>query len=129
MGNPHKGDVTFEAGGRSYTLRFSVDALCALEEVSGRGIVALSTELSDMDRVSLTLLRKVVWAGLREHHPDIDMKSAGELIVEAGGLAAMMGVVGTALSRAFPQGPEDGERPLVPGQNGTGPASARTGAH
>lgn len=126
MANPHKGEVAFEAGGKSYTLRYSIDAICALEEATGKGIVALSTELSAAGTISMGLLRQVVWAGLREQHPDVDLKCAGELIVDAGGLTKMIEYVGSALSRAFPQ-PEEpaagaAARPPVPDQSGTGSA-------
>lgn len=132
MANVHKGDVTLRAGERSYTLRFSIDALCVLEDAcGGKGIVALSAELSDPSTLRLGLLRKVLWAGLRDHHPEIDEKAAGEIIPEAGGLAVVMAAVNTAFELAFPPAdakPNGDARPPVPGQDGTGPASAEPGA-
>lgn len=124
MPNPHKGEVSFDAGGKSYTLSFSVDAICKLEGAcDGRGIVALSDELSDMQRVSMTLLRKVMWAGLQEHHSDIDLKAAGELIVAAGGMIVAVGIIGKAFMLAFPQAKDGESPPPMPGLDGTGPAS------
>jgi hypothetical protein len=131
MANPQKGEVSFEAGGASYTMRLSVDALCALEEATGKGVVALSAELSDPARLRMSTVRHVVWAGLREHHPDVSLKAAGELIVEAGGLAKMMEHVSLAFQRAFPDEEKKGKgaRPQKPDQkSGTGPASTPTGA-
>ena len=131
MANPHRGEVSFEAGGASYTMRLSIDELCALEDATGKGIVVLAAELSNMATLRLSVLRQVVWVGLREHHPDISLKDAGELIVAVGGLQKMMEHVGAAFQRAFPddEAKGKGNRPQKPGQrNGTGPASTRTGA-
>ena len=43
MGNPYKGEVQFTAGGKSYTLYFSINAMCELEEALGDGIVQLAS--------------------------------------------------------------------------------------
>lgn len=131
MGNPHKGDVSFAAAGETYTLRFSVDALCELEEATGKTIVVLASDLGDASKVSMGLLRKVIWAGLRDHHPGVDLKAAGELILAAGGVSAVMAHVGKAFALAFPEPEGDAggdQNPPKPGRNGTGPASSETGA-
>jgi hypothetical protein len=126
--NPHKGEVSFDAGGQSYTLRFSVDALCGLETVTGKGIVALLDELMDQSRMSLTMMRQVVWCGLREHHPDITVKDAGELIAKAGGFLKMMEHVSSAIALAFPSEDTKPNPPKPGNPPGTGPASGKRGA-
>lgn len=131
MGNPHKGEVTFEAGGATYTMRLSVDALCSLEEITGKSIMVLAEELSDPERMTLSRVRQVMAASLREHHPDLSLQDAGELIIAAGGLTAMVGKIGEAFAAAFPEGQAGSGRgrPQKPGRrNGTGPASTATGA-
>ena len=129
MANPHKGEVAFEAGDATYTLRFSIDALCSLEEITGKGIIALSNELSDADRLSVTLLRQVLWAGLQEHHKGMDLKAAGELIAAGGGVVAMVGIIARAFEATFPETEAGGAaRPPIAGQNGTGPRSSVRGA-
>lgn len=128
MANPHKGEVALKAGGATYTLRFSVNALVELEEAAGKGIIVLSQELSSVETMTLGLVRKVLWAGLREHHPDLDLKAAGELILEAGGIQKVMGPIGIALERAFPDKGQASGPPQKPGQHGTGPASGVSGA-
>lgn len=128
MANPHKGEVAFEADGATYTLCFSIDALCSLEEATGKGIIAISNELSDADRLSLSMIRNVLWAGLQAHHPKIDLKKAGELIISAGGLPTMIGVISKAFAQAFPEPESDAAaRPPIAGQNGTGPRSTVRG--
>lgn len=127
--NPHKGEVQFSAGGKNYTLRFSIDAICALEGETGRGIVALISELQDPDKMSLRLARQVLWAGLQEHHPELTVKEAGELIPKAGGMLKVMETFGAAFSAAFPQEKDDSPRPQKAGspRNGTGPHSTVPG--
>lgn len=131
MANKNKGEVEFKAGGETYKLRFSIDSLCELEDLSGKGIAALAQELSDPAKVSIKLMRQVFWAGLRDNHPDINLKAAGELIVEAGGMLPVAELVGQAFTLAFPQRDDDtttAERPQKPSQNGTGSALRERGA-
>lgn len=116
--NPHKGEVTFNAGEATYTLRFSIDAICALEEKLGRGILDIVAEMQSwapppagetaaqakarIGRLRMGLVRAMFWAALRDHHPKIDMRQAGELIVPAGGMNEVVGLIGQALVLAFP---------------------------
>jgi hypothetical protein len=127
MANPHKGEVSFDANGAAYTLRYSINAICELENETGKGIVALMTELEDPTRMSMTLARQIMWAGLREHHPDITVKAAGELISAAGGLMRFVQVLNTAFAESF--GIADGKEnpPKAGSPNGTGPRSTGPG--
>ncbi len=59
--------------GKDYPLRFSVNALCCLEEKTGKG-------LSDMQSGQLSCLRGLLWCGLREHFPEYALEDAGDLI-------------------------------------------------
>lgn len=129
MTNPHKGEVGFDVNGERYLLRFSIDAICALEEETKRGIVALVSDLQNPEKMSITLARQVLWAGLQENHPGLTVKEAGELIPAAGGLAAVVGMFGEAFSAAFPQAKDDSARPRKAGspKNGIGPHSAVRG--
>lgn len=127
MANPHKGEIAFEADGQRYVLHYSVDALCALEAVAGKGIVALIGELMDPATMSLTLARKVMWAGLHDHHPEIDEKRAGELIIAAGGLMKISKVFNAAFGASFPEAAKDKNPPKAGSPSGTGPRSSRPG--
>ena len=125
----HSGGVSFDAKGQSYTLRYSVDAICALEDAcGGKGIVAISQVLQDATKISMTLMRKVMWAGLRDHHPSVDIKSAGDLIQAVGGLMPAVDIIGRAFQAAFPdpQKAGDQESPQVPAQTQDGIGSAST---
>lgn len=122
MPNPHKGDVTAKAGDKEYTFRFSIDALCQLEDHTGKTFMEVAKVL-ESGNVSMNLTRSLVWAGLREHHPKVSVKEAGDLIIEMGGVAGIMPTVAEALASAFPEAKEVGGENPPTGQAGTGPNS------
>ena len=130
MTNVHKGDVAAEIDGAGYTLRFSVDALCQLESAAGKSFADIGRDLST-GKISITLARQLLWSALREHHPAVTLKEAGEMIKGLGGITGAMAKINEALVAAFPDqaAPESSERPQQPGQtNGIGPASSEHGA-
>lgn len=118
--NPHKGEVELKAEDASYTLQFSIDAICMMEESLGKGFPAIVDDLSDVSRMSITTIRHVLHAGLREHHPEITLKQAGELIVSAGGAVEVLGKVSEAIGKAFPAGGGKAGPQRGPRRNGTG---------
>lgn len=114
MSNPHHGAVEFEAQGKRYSLRFSIDAICHLEAATGRTFPAIAVDMANPARVSVTLMRHLLHAGLLEHHPGIDLKTAGDLIVGAGGFDGVMQKVDTAIGLAFPAAAEASGTPRPP---------------
>lgn len=96
MANPHRGEVTFKAADTEYTLVFSTNAICELEELLDKGLNAI---VANMER--LMTVRAMLWAGLRTKHPDITIAKAGELIDTCGMLVAT-DVIDKALQAAFP---------------------------
>lgn len=114
MSNPNKGEVAFEADGKRYTMRFSVNALCMLEQETGRGFPKLVEDLANIEKVSLTLLRQLLWAALQEEHKGITVMQAGELIAAAGGMNVILNKITDAIQLAFPE-PQGGNssRPLA----------------
>jgi len=118
--NKHRGEVEFEADGKTYTLRYSIDAICEMEAATGRGFFAVTQELSDANAMQLSTVRAVLWAGLREHHPDVTLKEAGDLIVKAGGIMVVIGLLSQAITLAFPETEQDGKsRPRKGAGTGT----------
>jgi hypothetical protein len=131
--NPEKGEACFIIGKgtpdeKKYVLQFTFDALEAIETETGESIEAVFTRIQDPAKRRLRDVRILVFAALREHHPEITMRLAGELI-----LAAKTDAVYAGLSRAaelaFPSDPaEPGSdanpteaRPAIaPGIAGTG---------
>lgn len=110
--------VTFEAAGKSRTLRFSINALCDLEDQTGLGVTELVEQLQSKPK--MTFIRVCFWAGLREHDPDLNLASAGN-VVEALGLAEAAKILGQAVASAFPTPMEkEGDQNPPKPQTGTG---------
>ncbi len=102
MANPLKGEVELIAGDKPYTLRFSIDAICSLEERLGKGFPAIAVELQKPEKMTIVMVRHLLHASLTESHPDITLKQAGELIVTGGGMVIVLGKVSEAIAAAFP---------------------------
>jgi len=109
MANPHRGQVPLQAVGTTYTLCLSTNAMCELEGLTGEAIGTLAEKMNG-DSVRMTDVRALVWAALQDHHPDADLKEAGNIITLAG-MPATMEAVGRAFELAFPAVEDDGSRP------------------
>lgn len=119
MGNPHRGEVPFVVGERSFTLCLSVNSLARLEKAMGMGINRISAKLSNTEDMYLGDWVLVLWVALSKHHPDISQEAAGDLLGEAG-LDATVNALGEAMSNAFPDAQKGGGRPSPAAQAGTG---------
>lgn len=139
MANPHKGEVAFDGFGQTYTLRWTYNAICELETQTGMGVAAVGRELASwapptddkgrplpetpeqevarIARLRATMVRAVFWAMLRDRHPDIDIRRAGELIGEIGGLNRAFELIGAAFERAAPETKGEGPTPAPPKGN------------
>ncbi len=102
MANVHKGEVGFDLEGKPYTLRFSANALCELEDALDCGINAVAAQLSKPESLRLKTVRAVFWAGLQDRHPQVTLQEAGEMVT-ALTLQGALGLIGQGLSAAFPQ--------------------------
>lgn len=103
------GDVSFETDGQSYRLRYSINALCDMEEALGMGVRDFYRLVTSGD-LRMSHVRGAFWAGLRHHQPNITKAQAGNIIQSLGGAEQAMELLGEALTRAFP--------PAVPGEGG-----------
>ena len=122
MANPHKGQVALNVDGREYTLSFSINALCELEDALGESVNAIAAQMGDGSKVRLKTIRTLVWAALRDHHPETSVEDAGE-IIGAAGVPATMEAIGEAFAKAFPdvqEGKANGSRPRKAAAGGTG---------
>ena len=94
--------MSLTLNGKAYPLRFTVNALCRLEEETG-------LRLSSLDGDSLSCLRGLLWCGLMERLPSLTLTEAGDLIdahLRAGGtLTDVAGPLADALADAcfFPK--------------------------
>lgn len=105
MANKQKGEV--ELG--DYTLRYSINALCELEDASGMSAMQLANTLGDEESFSVKTLRLMVWGGLVDNHEDITLKQAGEIINDLGA-PKIMEAINKAFELSMPDA-EDGEKP------------------
>lgn len=99
MANPHRGEVSFEADGKIWTMVFTTNAICELEDATGESIQAFGSKL---DAPGMKTVRVMVWAGLKSRHPEITIEAAGD-IIDAVGADKAGDILGRALSLAFPE--------------------------
>lgn len=106
------GEVRVEVGGEVYTLAFTPNALCDLEDATGKTVVQVGRDLDAMlldEDMSVKMLRMLVHHALSEHHPDLDLKGAGQVMRKLG-LAEASQKVMEAFMLAFPdEGEGEGE--------------------
>jgi hypothetical protein len=129
MTNPHRGQVSVEIDGETLKLEYTIDALCQLEDRFGISAMDILVRVSEQRTLSLT--RTLIWGALREHHPTITEKQAGEMMrAEGGGVLA--GKTLEAFISAWPEG--DGEanpptaQPESPPPAGIGESSSASGS-
>lgn len=129
MANPHRGEVSFDLDGQTYTLSFSANALCELEDLLNLGVNEITVRLSQSDKLRIKTVRAVFWAALTDHHPDVTVKDAGMMLTRLT-VAKAIELIAQAFSRAFPdqeakEGETDIARPPVPDRvkHGIGRAS------
>ena len=123
-----RGAVSFEADGKTYTLSYSVNALIELEEAMGMSAMQIPGLFRDGSGIQLKHIRLLFWAGLRDHHADVTIAEAGEMM-RAVGLNKAAQLIGKAFMGAFPEAEERASSPLGAGRDrGTGKSSSRRGA-
>jgi hypothetical protein len=116
MTNAVKGGVQFDANGARYTLIYSTNALCILEDTMQLSVNSVLALMSDPGKARVNDVRTLFWAGLQDHHPDLDQKSVGRIMDAVGGLMGTLDLMLKAVTMAFPQaakGGADGARPLA----------------
>lgn len=129
MANPHKGEATLKAKDVEYVLRYSSNAIVELENALDRGFTDIALEMTTWAKnpkaMRVGTMRAVLWAGLRERHPDITLEQAGDLLLDGGGMFVIAQKVSEALTLAFPQAETKGARP--PNRKARRTAKATTG--
>lgn len=98
MANPHRGQVSLG----DYTLSFSINALCELEELLDKPMMEIVAAIQSPETMRMSTVRALFWAALRDHHDAIDLNGAG-LIVSELGMKVAMAKVGEAFRLAFPE--------------------------
>ncbi len=124
MINPHK-DVSFEAAGKTYTLRYSHLALVKLENKLNKGLVQILGDMSKPQNLRLGTIVALLWAGLQKHHPEVSEDAAADLLDDIeGGTQGAMTMIDAAFSKAFSATPgTKGTNPQQRADNGSGMTS------
>jgi len=100
--NPKRGDVSFEAGGKTYTLRYNHRALVKLETALGKGLMQVIAEMGKPDTMRLGTTVALLWAGLQQHHPEMTQDQAIDILDEIdGGVPTVIAVIDQAFGKAF----------------------------
>lgn len=105
--------ATLQAGGTAYSLSFSMRAMCALEDALNRSATSVVMEMmaagNDPQALRMKTLRTLLWAMLRDNHPEIDEEGASDIATAAGAMVTL-GAVMAAAATAFPA-PKKGAQP------------------
>jgi len=116
-------DRTFElelAGG-TYRLIFDMNALAELEQCG--------VDLSGLESAAIPpfrVIRAMVWAGLRTHHPELTIEQVGALILPED-IQRISEILGRAMMAAFGMSSGKGAGREEGGEM-TGPSTSTTGA-
>jgi hypothetical protein len=125
MSNAYKGEIEFEAEGKTYILQFNAEALIALEEKLDKGIIKITREMerwaTNPEDVRLGTVRTIWWAGLHAHQPELTLADASALIFALdGGFAKAVELIGEGFSKGFPAPGSRSTNPPPKGSSGIG---------
>ena len=110
MANPNRGEVALHVGDLEYTLSFSINAVCELEDAMDMPVAKIADSLNDTANVRMSMIRTVIWAALRDHHEAVTVKEAGKIASDAG-IPVVMEAIGKAFAAAFPEAQGKGNPP------------------
>lgn len=84
MANAQKGEVSFEALGQTWTMKLGTNAMCELEDLTGKGIIEIGEMFEDERTFTLNMLRQMFFCSLLDHHENVSLRKAGSLVDELG---------------------------------------------
>lgn len=102
MANAFKGEVGLTYDGQCYTVVLDFNALCDFEGETGKNALTALDGI-ETGEVSASDLRALMWAGLRQRHPDMTLQLAGSI------LSSDVGAIQRAAAAATPE--TDGAAP------------------
>ncbi len=115
--------------GTDFRICYDVNALCAIEEESGRAFTEILAELpsskeeAQTKQVRFSTIRLLLWGGLMRHH-GLSLAQAGDVLSEHD-LSAVTAALVKALSSSMPSGKGTGTAQA--GEQGNAPAKRRGG--
>lgn len=106
---PAVADRQISIGDKTYTLRFSVRAMAALQDhFKLASLTEVGEKLQDAATLGVKDLVALLWAGLQTHHRDLSMDDALTMLDEMG-LDRMQETLGHAMAAALPEASGDAE--------------------
>lgn len=113
MANGFKGEVSLQHEGKTYEMVLDFNALCDFEGETGKNALT-ALQGFESGEINASDMRALMWAGLRQKHPDMTLTLAGDI------LGSNVGAIEQAAAAAAPEEAASG--------NGKGPRSkAKTG--
>ena len=110
MANRERGEVSFDASGKTWTMKLGTGAMCEIEGLTGKGIAEIGQLLGNEKTATITLMRAVFWGSLQEHHDGTTIKDCSGLMDEIG-MESVGRLIGEAFQAANPKAKEGGTRP------------------
>lgn len=80
-------------------LKYDINAIVAIEEVTGMSIVQIFAEPGSLERMSL--LRKIYWAGRTRENPKLTLSGAGDELQDLIGKGKTMAMVVEEITEAL----------------------------
>lgn len=113
-----EGTATFRIGGTTYRLVYNNDTFVEVENLlGGRSFLAIIKELSGGEP-SLGVMRALLFAGLAQQHPEIEIGDCGDWIVE--GNEASLEAMTRAITAAMPKAEDSETAPANPPRKAVG---------
>jgi len=95
MANKERGGIRLDAGAEVYTLRFTTNAMCELEDLFAQPFSKIVDLLATPESISFSDLRKMLWGALCEARPEWSepnretLRAIGDIADDAGLLVAI----------------------------------------
>lgn len=130
MANKYKGEISFEAGGEPFILRFSANAVVTMEEVFDKTIAQLGQDMmSNPEKLRMADIKKMFCIGLIDHYAEsnagVDQARAEVIFSRLGPVEATQVVI-KAFTAAF-EAPAGGQAAPVANPPQAMPAPTGTG--
>ncbi len=94
MANRERGEFQLQAGERAYTMRLTTNACAELEDFNAKQ--TLEQVITDINTGSIKAIRVLLWAALRDRHPEIAtddpacLNAIGNIVDAAGGISGVL---------------------------------------
>lgn len=116
MANQERGEIEIQVNDKAYILRLDLNALCDVESVlsSDTRMVTWQQALAMVERRSLSAVRAVLWAALKDRQPGMTLSDVGALMLEMGSVADIEKKLQAAVQASMPTASDRGTTPNPP---------------